>query len=45
MKIYQQIFLSLLIISCVSISEREMKINKTEEIVLKVYNAQLSAKR
>ena len=42
MKIYQQIFLSLLIISCVSISEREMKINKTEEIVLKVYNAQLS---
>ena len=34
MKIYLQIVLSLLIISCTSISEREMKINKTEEIVL-----------
>ena len=42
MKIYQQIFLSILIISCTSISEREKRINKTEEIVLKVYNAQLT---
>ena len=42
MKIYQQIFLSILIISCTSISEREKRINKTEEIVLKVYNAQLN---
>ena len=42
MKIYQKIFLSILIISCTSISEREKRINKTEEIVLKVYNAQLT---
>ena len=42
MKIYQKIFLSILIISCTSISEREKRINKTEEIVLKVYNAQLN---
>tara|TARA_Y100000816_G_C26107474_1_gene589036 strand:- start:886 stop:1389 length:504 start_codon:yes stop_codon:yes gene_type:complete len=42
MKIYQKIFLSILMISCTSISEREKRINKTEEIVLKVYNAQLN---
>ena len=34
--------ISLSLFSCVNISEREMKINNTEEIVLKVYNAQIS---
>tara|TARA_B100000989_G_scaffold115546_1_gene84968 strand:+ start:1032 stop:1553 length:522 start_codon:yes stop_codon:yes gene_type:complete len=35
-------FISTSFLSCSNISEREKKINSTEEIVLKVYNAQLS---
>ena len=34
--------ISITLFSCANISEREMKINNTEEIVLKVYNAQIS---
>tara|TARA_B100000989_G_C19392394_1_gene406304 strand:+ start:34 stop:540 length:507 start_codon:yes stop_codon:yes gene_type:complete len=34
--------ITLALISCQNISEREMKINNTEEIVLKVYNAQMN---
>ena len=33
--------ISITLFSCANISEREMKINNTEEIVLKVYNAQI----
>ena len=42
MKKYKLLILIILISSCSQISEREMKINKTEEIALKVFNAQLS---
>ena len=36
------LFISTSFLSCTNISEREKKINATEEIVLKTYNAQLS---
>ena len=41
-KLILLLFISTSFLSCTSISEREKKINSTEEIVLNVYNAQLS---
>mgnify|MGYP006259270059 CR=1 FL=1 len=42
MKKHKLLIIILLISSCSQISEREMKINETEEVALKVFNAQLS---
>ena len=41
-KLILLLFISTSFLSCTNISEREKKINSTEEIVLKTYNAQLS---
>ena len=41
-KLILLLFISTSFLSCTNISEREKKINATEEIVLKVYDAQLS---